>query len=99
MVQTRSFPMVACDPTATLMASPPGGSDSTPRFLPLPAPRAANAAFLHAEIELLDVVLLQQPRAGIFHHDATDFQDVSVIGDVQRHIGVLLHQEHGHPPL
>src|SRR5881227_546010 len=40
---------------------------SSPGLLPLPAPLAARAGFLHAEVELLDVVLLAQPLAGVFH--------------------------------
>jgi len=38
--------------------------------------------------------------ARIFHHDAADFQHVSVVGDVQGHVGILLDQQHGHalPP-
>src|SRR5690349_19577969 len=37
-----------------MLGSPPG-------FLFLPAPLAARTVFLHAEVELLDVVLLAQP--------------------------------------
>src|SRR5436190_11270913 len=66
---------------------------SSPGLLPLPAPLAARAGFLHAEIELLDVVLLAQPRAGVLHDDAAVLEDVAVVGDVERHVGVLLDQQ------
>src|SRR5436190_5403137 len=66
---------------------------SSPCLLALPAPLAARAGFLHAEIELLDVVLLAQALAGVFHDDAAILQDVAVIGDVERHLRVLLDQE------
>jgi hypothetical protein len=61
----------------------------------LPAPLAAHADFLHAEVELLDVVLLAQAGTGVFHHDAAVFQHVAVVGGVQRHVGVLLDQQNG----
>src|SRR5690606_41008379 len=51
--------------------------------------------FLHAEVEFLDVFLLEQPGAGIGHHDAADLQHIAVMGGVQRHVGVLLDQQDG----
>src|SRR6185369_720855 len=66
---------------------------SSPGLFPLPAPVAARAGFLHAEVELLDVVLLAQPLAGVFHDDAAVLEDVAVVGDIERHVGVLLDQE------
>ena len=68
-------------------------------LLLLPAPLAAHAGFLHAEVELLDVVLLAQPRAGVFHHDAAVLEHVAVVGDVERHVGVLLDQQDGRAAL
>jgi hypothetical protein len=64
-------------------------------LLLLPAPLAANAFFLHAEVELLDVVLLAQHRAAVFHDDAAVLQHVAVVGHVERHVRVLLHQQDG----
>src|SRR5215831_11159098 len=61
----------------------------------LPAPLAARALFFDAEIEFLDVFLLQQPRAGVGHHDAADLQHVAVVRGLQRHVGVLLDQKDG----
>src|SRR5690606_13936818 len=61
----------------------------------LPAALAAYALFLHAEVEFLDVFLLEQPGAGIGHHDAADLQHIAVMGGVQRHVGVLLDQQDG----
>src|ERR1700730_7909469 len=45
---------------------------SSPHLLPFPAPRAADALVLDAEVELLDVVLFEETRAGIFHHETAD---------------------------
>src|SRR5215470_12026150 len=69
---------------------------SSPHLLALPAAGAADARVLDAEIELFDVVLLEQPRAGVLHHDAPDLQHVAVVGEVEGHVGVLLHEEDGH---
>src|SRR3984893_12920738 len=74
-----------------------GSPCSSPHLLSLPAAGTADAAVLDAEIELLDVVFLQKARAGIFHHDAADFQHITVVGEVQGHIRVLLDEENGHP--
>src|SRR5574338_1661722 len=77
---------------STLMRSPPG--------LPLlPAPLAARAAFLDAEIELADVFLLAQRRATVLHDDAPVLEHVAVVGGVERHVGVLLDQQHRRPAL
>src|SRR5215510_15375415 len=78
---------------ATLISDPPS---SSPHLLALPAAGAADARVLDAEIELLDVVLLEQARAGILHHDAPHLQHVAVVGEVEGHVGVLLHEEDGH---
>src|SRR5688572_24993007 len=68
---------------------------SSPILLLLPPALAAHAGFLHAQVELLDVVLLAQAGAGVFHHDAAVLQHVAVVGGVERHVGVLLHQQDG----
>ena len=60
----------------------------------LPAPPAAHAR-LDAEIEFLDVLVLQQALAGIVHHDAADFEHVAVVGGLERHVGVLLDEQDG----
>src|SRR3989344_5358480 len=67
----------------------------SPGFLLFPAPVGAHALLLHAEVELLDVLLLAQPRAGVFHHDAAVLQHVAVVRCIERHVGVLLHQQDG----
>src|SRR5215469_12698894 len=69
---------------------------SSPHLLALPATGAADARVLDAEIELLDVVLLEQARAGVLHHDAPHLQHVAVVSEVEGHVGVLLHEEDGH---
>src|SRR5713226_8529605 len=78
---------------------PSRGPASAPCLLSLPAARPADTAFLDTQIELLDVVLLEQPGAGVLHDDAAHLQDIAVIGDVQGHVGVLLHEQDGHPSL
>src|SRR5574343_841816 len=75
-----------------LIALPPG-------FLLLPASLAAHAGFLHAEVELLDVLLLAQAGTGVFHHDAPVLQHIAVVRGIERHVGVLLHQQDGGGPL
>src|SRR4029453_1472586 len=62
---------------------------SAPRLALLPAPRPARPGFLQAEVELLDVLLLAQPRAAVFHDDATVLEHVAVVGHVDRHARVL----------
>src|SRR5262249_12868745 len=69
--------------------------DSSPSLLPLPPPRPPHAPLLHPEVELLDVLRLEEARARVFHHDPANFQHVAVVRDVERHVGVLLHQQHG----
>src|ERR1700681_1517607 len=68
----------------------------TPRFLLLPAPLAARASFLGAEIKFLDVLGGHQPLAAVVHDDAADFQNVTIMRGFQRHLGVLLDQQDRH---
>src|SRR3954470_11245421 len=68
---------------------------SSPCLLLLPPPLPPHPHLLHPQVELLDVFLLAQPRAGVFHHDAPGLQHVAVVRDVQGHVGVLLHQQDG----
>src|SRR5262245_18699913 len=74
-------------------------SVSSPGLLPLPAARAAHALVPGPEVELLDVVLLEEVRAAALHDDPADLQHVAVVGGVQRHVSILLHEEHRHAPL
>src|SRR5215475_7279071 len=67
----------------------------SPRLALLPAPLAARALFLDAEIEFLDVFLLQQPLAGVGHDDAADLEHVAEVGGHERHVRVLLDQQDG----
>src|SRR5215831_14631464 len=94
----RTVPSVASaarggDCVSTLISDPPS---SSPHLLALPAAGAADARVLDAEIELLDVVLLEQASARVFHHDAPHLQHVAVVSEVEGHVGVLLHEEDGH---
>src|SRR3989344_2210234 len=67
----------------------------SPGLLFLPAPLSAYADIFHPKVELLDVVLLAQALAAVFHHDAAVFQHIAVVRCVERHVGVLLHQQDG----
>src|SRR5436309_10474872 len=66
---------------------------SSPSFALLPTPLAAHTGAVDAEVELAHVVLLAQPRAGVFQHDAAVLQHVAVVGHVQCHLRVLLDDE------
>src|SRR5262249_9382159 len=68
-------------------------------FALLPAPLPTRALLLSAEIELPNVVLHHQAHAGICHHNAADLQHVAVVSNLQRHVGVLLHQQDGNAAL
>ena len=56
---------------------------------------AALFAARLAEIGFLDFAAAAQLRGGAFQHHAPVLQDVAVIGDLQRHAGVLLNQQNG----
>src|SRR3990167_6576061 len=68
---------------------------SPPCLFLFPAPLAAHAGFLHAEVELLDVLLLAQAIAAIFHDDAAVLQHIAVVRGVEGHVGVLVDQQDG----
>jgi hypothetical protein len=42
-----------------------------------------------AEIDLADVLVNQQRLAGVLEHDLADLQDIAVIGERKRRLGVL----------
>src|SRR5262249_5587972 len=61
----------------------------------LPAALPTSAVLLDPQIELPNVVLGHEARAGVSHDDAADLQHVAVVTDLQRHVGILLHQNDG----
>src|SRR5215471_5668903 len=69
----------------------------SPRLALLPAPLAPRTLFLEAEVEFLDVFLLQQPLAAVGHDDAADLEHVAVVGGFEWHVGILLDQQDGDP--
>src|SRR3990172_8874142 len=92
-----------------LIGCPPGEDVASPRASSQPSlatlvvlhvlealavPRQA-----HAEIELLDVLVVAQLTARAGQHDPAVLHHVPVIGDAQRHVGVLLDHEEGDPLL
>ena len=52
-----------------------------------------------AEVELADVRMPAQLVRGAGEHDAAVLQHVGVVGDIERHRGVLLDQQYRHPEL
>src|SRR5262245_57260288 len=69
---------------------------STPCFLLFPTSLPARTRLLGAEIELLNILRMHQPLAGVVHHDAADLQHIAVVGRLQRDLGVLFDQEDRH---
>src|SRR5437763_9751292 len=67
---------------------------ATPVLLDLAV--AATLAGRGAEIELADVLMRAQPLGRAVEHDASVFHHVAVIGDVERHLRVLLDDEKRH---
>src|SRR6266481_7330331 len=59
----------------------------------------ACADFVEPEVELLDVGDLSQGFGRALEDDAAVLHDVAVVGDIERHGGVLLDQEHGQAAL
>lgn len=52
-----------------------------------------GAGLTDAEIELLDVGVLAHLGGGAFENDAAVLHDVAVLGDGERHFGVLLDEQ------
>src|SRR4029077_7351063 len=59
----------------------------------------ARADLVEPEIELLDVGVLLQGFSRALEYDPAVLHDVAVVGDIERHGGVLLDQEHGQAAL
>ena len=53
----------------------------------------------HTEIRLLNIVIICQAARLPLQNRDTLLQDVPLVGDFQRHAGVLLHQQNGDPLL
>src|SRR3970282_267765 len=68
---------------------------SPPLLLPLPSALPPHPGGPHAEVELLDVLLLREVGAGVLHDDAPHLQHVAEFGDRQRHVRVLLDEQDG----
>src|SRR2546428_2945445 len=54
-------------------------------------------AALMPEIRASHLLPLPEPRAPIAHDHASGLKDVRMVGDVERHVRVLLDEEHGSP--
>ena len=51
---------------------------------------------VQTQVELLDVLVAEQLLGLAVHDDLARFEDVAVLGDRQRHHGVLFDQQHRH---
>ena len=49
-----------------------------------------------AQVRLADVLVAQQVDSGVFQGDLAGLQHIATVGDLQRLVGILLHQEHSH---
>src|ERR1700683_4789027 len=106
-IKARNSPASTISDTSVSTVRPPKRSDkcSTASSLTRPLRQrgiltqgAIGAPPLPArltEIGFLDFATAAQFRGRAFEHDASALQDVAVIGDGKRYIGVLLHQKNG----
>src|SRR3954464_5832941 len=98
-----SVPPLLAHPAATsdrVMTN--ANAQSKLRFIEVPPPLVSSLPesldsrpSLLAEIGLPHVVVAEQPVGLVLHHDVPGLDDVSAIGDPERHVGVLLDEEHG----
>src|ERR1700728_2955898 len=65
------------------------------RLVPQRAVAAPLLAARLAKIGLLNLSTAAQVRSGALQNDAPSFKHVGVIGESERHSGVLLDQQHG----
>src|SRR5512147_2132996 len=105
-ISAKSSPASTCSDTSVSTARPPNLSDrpstlsSATRRLPprRVAQRAIAAPLLAAclaEIGFLDLAPAAQLGGGALEHDAAALQHIGVVGDGERHAGILLDQQHG----
>src|ERR1041384_1014581 len=105
-ISANSSPRATRSDTRSSTCRPPKRNDNASTLSSaIPSPGAAilldsaiAAAFRAAglaEIELLDVAVLAQPRAVAVEHDAAVLQHVAVVRDRERGGGALLHDHDG----
>ena len=86
-------------PCARSHGSPPGASGSAPsRCRIVPGGGGSIPAGDEAEVGPLHRPVAQERRAGACAHHAPPLHDVGPVGQLQGGPGVLLHQQHRHPP-
>src|SRR5256885_11678170 len=103
-VSWRARSASAAQPSAPLPAlwqsgSPACRNNSQPAFsapIRFHVAEALAAAGGKAEIELLHVLVLGERGAFAVHHHAAVFEDVAVVGVLERDVGVLLGQKKAH---
>ena len=67
--------------------------------IPRRLPGESLLLFCRAEIRGLDLLVGGQLCAGALHEDGAGLHDVGPVGDLQRHVRVLLYQKHGNTAL
>src|SRR5438067_6270456 len=65
-------------------------------LLDLPVAAASARA---AEIELRDIAVRAQPLRRTVEHDAAVLHHIAIVGNIERHAGVLFHEENRHAKL
>src|SRR5688572_32124990 len=106
-MSASSSPRRAWNDTSCRTASPPNDREmfcSWSSAIPAPAAavllHVAVAAALPgagAQVELADVLVRAQPLGRAVKDDAPVFHHVAVVGDLERHLRVLLHDEQRDP--
>src|SRR5579885_3038486 len=92
---------------AAAMLYPPGQTPSSPAWghsygpsplwssLPQQGKRTQFFAFMQAQIKLAHALILQELRGGLRQRYFPCFQDIARGGNRERHLRVLLNQQHG----
>src|SRR6056297_833913 len=60
----------------------------------LDVPEGRRALLRQPEVERANVLVVAQDRRRLVHHDLAGLEDVAVLGDRQRHVRVLLDEQH-----
>src|SRR5690349_7274447 len=60
-----------------------------------PPPPGRRPGSLPSQIRRPDLVVGGEPGGGVLEHDAAGLEHVAALGDAERHVRVLLDQEHG----
>src|SRR3990170_425706 len=87
----------ACRKSLETVSQPAGIAlmvESSPTLSPLPPACSAHACVADSKIELLDVLVSFEPTGRAFEHDAPAFEHIAEVSQIERHLRVLLDQQH-----